>query len=197
MADPAMRNIRVVAGLERMARAGRSIGARVSEAVTQLAGSEWSVTVHAFWFAAWLVVNLRLTPWPAFDPFPFSLLTSIVSLEAIFLSLFVLASQNQLTRESEKRAHLDLQINLLAEQEMTVVLRMLKELCDRFDLTDTTKSEEFHALIERTDIRTLADRLERTLDPSPAAPHGRLHRSSTTVDRKSDAPRRAHHGKVK
>lgn len=145
------------------------MSAYVSDAITALAGHEWSVGIHAVWFAAWLIVNVGLTPWRPFDPFPFSLLTSIVSLEAIFLTLFVLASQNRLTQEADKRAHLDLQINLLAEQEMTVVLRMLKELCDRFDLTDTTQSEEFQALLKHTDIRDLADRVEETLEPHPGA----------------------------
>ena len=100
-------------------------------------------------------------PWEPFDPFPFSLLTSIVSLEAIFLTLFVLASQNRLTQEADKRAHLDLQIDLLAEQEMTVLLRMLRELCDHFDLKDTTASNEFRALLERTDVRDLAERVDQ------------------------------------
>jgi len=102
-----------------------------------------------------------------FDPFPFSLLTSIVSLEAIFLTLFVLASQNRLTRETDKRAHLDLQVNLLAEQEMTVVLRMLKELCEHFNLTATARSEIFRGLIRQTDVGELAERVERDLPVEP------------------------------
>jgi uncharacterized membrane protein len=164
--DPAEENIRAVARLEEKARAKRSPAACVSDAVTGLAGNEWSVSFHLIWFAAWLIVNTGWTPLPKFDPFPFSLLTSIVSLEAIFLTLFVLASQNRLTHEADKRAHLDLQVNLLAEQEMTVVLRMLKELCDRFDLTETTHSDEFRALLQRTDVKSLADRLEASLEPA-------------------------------
>ena len=161
-----MQNVRLVAGLERAARAGRSIGTRCSDAVTQWAGSEWSVVVHVLWFATWLIVNVGLTPLRPFDPFPFSLLTSIVSLEAIFLTLFVLASQNRMTQEADKRAHLDLQVDLLAEQEMTVVLRMLRELCEKFDLTETTDSKEFRALIERTDVGDLAERVEKNLHPN-------------------------------
>jgi uncharacterized membrane protein len=78
----------------------------------------------------------------------------------------VLASQNRLTLEADKRAHLDLQVDLLAEQEMTVVLRMLRDLCDHFDLKQTTASDEFRALIERTDIRDLAERVEKNLQAS-------------------------------
>jgi uncharacterized membrane protein len=167
---PAEQNIQAVARLERKARLKRSLAACVSDGITGIAGNEWSVAAHALWFSIWLLVNSAVSPWKPFDPFPFSLLTSIVSLEAIFLTLFVLASQNRLTTEADKRAHLDLQVNLLAEQEMTVVLRMLKDLCDHFDLTSTTRSEEFRDLIARTDIRDLAERVEQNLQPERREP---------------------------
>jgi uncharacterized membrane protein len=102
----------------------------------------------------------------AFDPFPFPLLTTMVSLEAIFLTLCVLASQNRMTRKADMRAHLDLQVNLLAEQEMTLVLRMLKEICEHLDLTETTQSDEFRALIKRTDVNSLAEQLAEKLTPA-------------------------------
>jgi uncharacterized membrane protein len=63
-----------------------------------------------------------------FDRFPFPFLTMTVSLEAIFLGLFVLASQNRLARQSDKRSHLELQIDLLAEREMTTVLQLLQDI---------------------------------------------------------------------
>jgi uncharacterized membrane protein len=173
--NPADQNLRAVARLEERARSRRSLAACVSDLITSCAGNEYSVAAHAIWFGSWILFNTGVLPlpWAPFDPFPFSLLTSIVSLEAIFLTLFVLASQNRLTQEADKRAHLDLQVDLLAEQEMTVVLRMLRELCDKFDLTQTTASKEFRALIERTDIRDLAERVEKNLqrpsqsDPAP------------------------------
>jgi uncharacterized membrane protein len=169
--DPAEQNIRAVARLEERARLERSTVACVSDAITEIAGTAWSVVFHAVWFTIWLFLNTGLSPWKPFDPFPFSLLTSIVSLEAIFLTLFVLASQNRLTREADKRANLDLQINLLSEQEMTLVLHMLKELCDQAGLTNTTHSEEFRALIKRTDVGTLAEHVEQKLTPSPHVEH--------------------------
>jgi uncharacterized membrane protein len=158
-------NIEAVARMERTARLKRSFAARISDAITNVAGNEWSVALHAIWFTAWLFLNTRVSPWPPFDPFPFSLLTSIVSLEAIFLTLFVLASQNRLTIEADKRAHLDLQVNLLAEQEMTLTLRMLRDLCEHFDLRQTAQSKECADLIARTDVSALARRLEQTLGP--------------------------------
>ena len=74
-----------------------------------------------------------------FDPFPFPFLTMTVSLEAIFLALFVLASQNRLTRQADKRSHLDLQIDLLAEREMTAVLQLLQ------DIASTCGADQRHA----------------------------------------------------
>ena len=163
--NPADANLQAVARLEERARSKRSAVVCVSDAITKCAGNEWSVAAHAVWFGAWILFNTGMLPfpWQPFDPFPFSLLTSIVSLEAIFLTLFVLASQNRMTLEADKRAHLDLQVDLLAEQEMTVVMRMLREICEHFDLKETTASAEFSALIERTDIRDLADRVEKNL----------------------------------
>src|SRR5262249_3510911 len=64
-----------------------------------------------------------------FDPYPFSFLTFVVSLEAIFLSLFILISQGRETRQADQRAKLDLQINLLAENETTKLIQMVRELC--------------------------------------------------------------------
>jgi uncharacterized membrane protein len=163
-------NIQAVARLERAAKAKRSLAERVSDSITDWAGNEWSVAIHAVWFAAWLLLNTRLLPWSPFDPFPVSLLTSIDSLEAIFLTLFVLASQNRLTIEADKRANLDLQINLLAEQEMTLVLRMLRDLSEHFDLNKTNRSPELKALMARTDINDLAERLEETLGQTGKQP---------------------------
>ena len=79
------------------------------------------MAVHVVWFVIWVTINSGLTFIKPFDPFPFTLLTTIVSLEAIFLTLFVLASENRLTQDAERRGQLDLQVNLLAEQEMTMV----------------------------------------------------------------------------
>src|SRR5205085_12261068 len=117
---------------------------------------------HIVWFGTWVLVNMgHVRGIRPFDPFPFTLLTTLVSLEAIFLTLFVLASQNRLTQEADRRAHLDLQVNLLSEQEMTVVLRMLKELCEHFQLTGTIQSDTFRSLIQQTDVGDLAARVER------------------------------------
>jgi uncharacterized membrane protein len=130
--DVIVRNIRAVAKLAKRSALQRSAFAHLCDRVTYLAGTTGSLVLHGAWFFGWIATNALLSK--PFDPFPFSLLTSVVSLEAIFLTLFVLSSQNRLTQDSEQRAHVDLQVNLLAEQEMTLVLRMLRDLCQRSDI---------------------------------------------------------------
>ena len=169
--NPADQNIRAVARLEQTARLNRSLAERVGDRIIEVAGSGLSVLVHVLFFAAWIIANSAEERF-RFDPFPFSLLTSIVSLEAIILTLFVLANQKRQLREADKRAHLDLQVNLLSEQEMAILLRMLRELCINFDFTETIKSEAFHELIKKTDVADLADRVEQTLNSGDATKPG-------------------------
>jgi Protein of unknown function (DUF1003) len=92
----------------------------------------------------------RLRP---FDPFPFPFLTMTVSLEAIFLALFVLASQNRLARQADKRSHLDLQINLLAEREMTAVLQLLQDIARHLDVRTSVTPEQLRDLMKKTDLQ--------------------------------------------
>jgi uncharacterized membrane protein len=163
-------NIRAVARLQKQASRERTAGERLSDAIATLAAREATVVAHIVWFAVWLLVNGGHVPgMRPFDPFPFTLLTTIVSLEAIFLTLFVLASQNRLTHEADRRAHLDLQVNLLSEQEMTIVLQMLQEVCEHFDLRTTLSSPTFQELVRRTDVQDLAQRLDTHLG-APDAP---------------------------
>jgi uncharacterized membrane protein len=107
---------------------------RIADWVTWFSGSMTFVYVHLVWFAIWLAVNLGWTGLKPFDPYPFSLLTMIVSLEAIFLATFVLISQNRLSEIADQRADLDLQINLLAEYEITRVLTLVDAIADRMGL---------------------------------------------------------------
>ena len=87
---------------------------RLSDAITRFCGSFTFVILHALWFAAWIGFN-ELVPGKAFDPFPFGLLTMIVSLEAIFLSTFVLISQNRDAQTANNRALADFRTNVYAE----------------------------------------------------------------------------------
>jgi uncharacterized membrane protein len=165
--NPSERNIGAIAGLENAARHGRSAGDRLSDAVARMTGSIPFALIHLAWFAAWIVVNMGFVAVvPVFDAFPFSLLTLVVSLEAIFLSVFVLMSQNRMTREADNRAHLDLQIDLLAEQELTTILHMLHALCVKHDVHVDVPDDRVRQLLKDTDIRELARTLKDRL-PEP------------------------------
>jgi uncharacterized membrane protein len=130
------KNTAAIADMQRKITEARTVGGRIADAITDFTGSMAFVYVHVVWFAIWILLNVGLMHIPGvteFDPFPFSLLTMIVSLEAIFLSTFVLISQNRLANASEKRAELDLQVNLLAEQKATKVLEMLDQITEQLD----------------------------------------------------------------
>lgn len=124
------RNVETVSRLEEAARELRTRTDRVAEVIAGFCGSMTFVWVHVIWFGGWLLFNL-LPGIRHIDPFPFTFLTLVVSLEAIFLSTFILISQNHDSRVSEKRNHLDLQINLLSEQENTQMSRYFNRLRPR------------------------------------------------------------------
>ncbi|MFJ8134496.1 DUF1003 domain-containing protein [Streptomyces sp. NPDC096013] len=89
---------------------------RVADAITAFAGTMLFVYLHAFWFAVWIALNEGLLGRAGiFDPYPFGLLTMIVSLEAIFLSTFVMVSQNRQAARENVRADLDFETNLRSE----------------------------------------------------------------------------------
>ena len=117
-------NVRQIARLEEQQLQVRSVSERLAGVVTRTAGTAVFALAHLVWFASRILINSgRLARIKPFDPYPFNLLTMIVSLEAIFLSIWILISQNQMTRQADRRPHLDLQVNLLAEQESTATLR--------------------------------------------------------------------------
>lgn len=161
---PAAKNIQAIAELEDAALQDRSAADRLSDRISQATGSAPFAILHLAWFTVWLLINTGQIPQVRpFDPYPFSLLTLVVSLEAIFLSVFVLMSQNRMTRHAEKRAHLDLQINLLAEQELTAILEMQRAMCRKWGIDVGVTDERLKHLLEETDIHKLAADLDKKL----------------------------------
>jgi uncharacterized membrane protein len=131
----AAHNVAAIIALEQDAITSRSRVERLSDGIAAHAGRSWFVIAHAVWFLSWILLNAGILPFiRPFDPYPYQFLTFIVSLEAIFLSLFILMSQNRSGRQADARSHLDLQINLLAEQESTKMLQMLQSLCQHHRL---------------------------------------------------------------
>jgi len=170
-------NIDAVKVWEQAALDQRSAAVRFSEWVTRVLGGGPSLALHAAWFGFWVLANSRAIPGiEPFDRFPFPLLTTMVSLEAIFLSLFVLASQNRLTTQADKRAHLDLQINLLAEREMTAVLVMVADLARHLKAPVSLTAEQIQDLAQKTNVKSLVGEIERLPDLNAAKPKGQSSR---------------------
>lgn len=127
------RNIAALLETRREALERRSGGARAVDAVTAFAGSLGFVALHAAILAFWLVANtghLGVRPW---DPYPFVMLAMAASVEAIFVSTFVLIGQSRAAQAADRRADLDLQVNLLAEHEITRLIAMVEAIARRLD----------------------------------------------------------------
>jgi len=158
---PELKNIHAIIKLERETRGRRSPLERVTDGVSGLASSPAFVALHLVWFTLWLGFNSlgRAT----FDRYPFNLLTLAVSLEAIVLTGFVLMAQSRMTQQADRRAHLDLQINLLAEQELTAILRVQSALAERAGIDLAGIDPRLDQLLHQTDVRRLAETLEMEL----------------------------------
>jgi uncharacterized membrane protein len=157
---PVVHNVQLIAELERNALEGRTPFDRVTAAVTRVAGSATFIAVHALWFAVWIALNVTRY---AFDTYPFNLLNLLVALEAVLLTSVVLMTQNHMARLAERRAHLDLQVNVLAEQELTAMLHMLHGLCTHAGVKVTIRDERVQQLLTETDIQKIAVALDREL----------------------------------
>ncbi len=149
--------VREMVDLEQRDNIRMTLGDNLAKAITGAAGSMLYVWLHVAWFSAWVVVNLPGV-W-GFDPYPFTFLTMIVSLEAIFLATFVLISENRQAGLADKRAKLDLQVNLIAESEVTKLIVMLTEIRDHLALPGSDDAE-IAKMQEPTEIRKLASDME-------------------------------------
>ena len=155
------RNVQTVARLDEAAQAKRTPTDRVVDCITDFCGRILFVWVHVAWFAVWILVN-TLPHLPHFDPFPFQFLTLAVSLEAIFLSTFILISQNRQSRLAERRNHLDLQINLLSEQENTKMLTLLEGIARHLEIPES--DPEISVLEEATQPERLVEQIEQFIE---------------------------------
>jgi uncharacterized membrane protein len=164
-ASTTTRNIKAISELERSALAQRSTSARIGDAIATHAGKMWFIVFHVVWFSFWLWINSESRGRFAFDPFPYQLLSTVVSLESIFLSLFILMSQNRSSVQADQRNHLDLQINLLSEEENTKMLQMLQAICEHHKLA-IGKDPETTAMAQRTEIGEVLSELQEHLPAS-------------------------------
>ena len=128
------RNIDALADRRRAEAQTSTLQMRLAEAITTFTGSMAFVYLHLTAYTAWIVVNIGIVPHlPRFDP-SFVILATEASVEAIFLSTFVLISQNRTAALADKRSDLDLQISLLTEHELTKLIRVVATIADRMGL---------------------------------------------------------------
>src|SRR5262249_41992971 len=105
---------------------------KLADRITSFAGTMNFVYIHSLWFGVWIVINLGLLGAGfAFDKFPFGLLTLIVSLEAIFLSTFVMISQNRQAVAAEVRSELDYKTDVKAEKEIDIIMKTLERIAEK------------------------------------------------------------------
>jgi uncharacterized membrane protein len=161
---PEQRNVETISRLEQDALRSRSLAERLSDALTKAIGSLTSITLHICWFFVWIIINAGLfSGVESFDPFPFGVLTLIVSTEGVLLALTILISQNRMIRQADRRAHLDLQISLLAEQETTLLLRTFQRIARHLGLPEDPTEAEANTLVRRTDLNAMVQSLEERL----------------------------------
>jgi uncharacterized membrane protein len=155
---PEQHNIRAILQLEREGLLRLSLFDRVADGVSRLAAHPWFSILHVVWFAVWVLVNT--VGRARFDGAPFNLLMLIVSLEAILLTGFVLRAQARMSVLAERRAQLDLQINLLAEQELTAILRVLCTIGDKVGIDVASCDPRVEQFRSQTDVAAIAAELE-------------------------------------
>lgn len=153
----AERNIRSIYEREQAERDQAPRSHKIANSIAAFSGTVLFCALNAIVFATWIGLNL-LSPWK-FDPYPFTFLTMLVSLESIFLSTFVLISQNTFSAQAENRHNLDLQINLLNEQESTALIRVVVQMAEKMKL-DTPELEALRAAAMDIDPEKILEKID-------------------------------------
>lgn len=160
--DVTKRNVDTIADLEKAVQTQTSRADRIADRIGRFCGSMKFVWVHVAIFAIWIGGN-TLAPDKRFDEYPFDLLALIVSLEAIFLTTFIIISENRKARIDERRSNLDLQINLLAEQENTKMFELLEKIAEKLGIEETPDPDA-KAFSESTNPGSLLSQIDESLE---------------------------------
>jgi len=158
------RNVERIKALEDREHRKAKASERVADAIANFSGSIAFVWITVLLVGGWIVANLLLPGRDRLDPFPFPLLTLVLSIEAIFLSIFILMSQNRAARVSDKRSHLDLQLTLLSEQENTKMLMLLEQIGKAVGAV-VTPDPEVEVLEEATQPEALSRQIDQAIGP--------------------------------
>lgn len=151
---------------ERDFLARRTRSERLGDVIAGFVGSLSFVLLHLSVFFCWIAANsLKMPGVPHFDPFPFSLLGTCVSLEAILIASFILMRQARLARRADERDHLMLQILLLTEKEITAVVRMNRQMAEKMGIPSIADDKEISDLGQSTSIDEVAQTIQENLSP--------------------------------
>ena len=166
------RRIRRSTGLNKAFRAikaqhsaNRTRSEILADRMIGLASSTAFLVIHAVLFIVWIVWNIPGVPLPKFDPYPYGMLTTIVSLEAIFLSIFVLMTQSRESKIGELREEVTLQVNLRIEEEVTKTLHLVAGLYSRLGLK-LADDPELKAMLEPLDPKRIEEDLAEQIHAS-------------------------------
>jgi uncharacterized membrane protein len=155
-------NIETVIRLEEEHEGRKSQIGRMTEWIGSFAGTIYFVLLQLLGVAAWISANTGILPIKPFDPYPFSILALGLTLEGVLLMSFILIRQSSMSDRADRRSHLDLQINLLAEQEITKVLQMLQRTTSHLGINDITDAETAE-LSKETAVESLNEELRANL----------------------------------
>jgi uncharacterized membrane protein len=150
--------------LEQREKKAMGFSDRIASLVTAIVGSMFMVWANLVCFVLW--IGLHTLGLVAFDPYPFGLLTTAVSLEAIFFSLFVLIAQNRQALVADKRAKIDLEVNLISEREVTKLIEMVQRLEQRFGGSLDVEAEHMRRPTHVLDLADHMDGVEAGVDPA-------------------------------
>lgn len=162
MNDQIQKNVAAIAELEKNIEAQRSRSARIGSAISGFVGTMTFAVSHIVAISIWIYVNRFGSVWQ-FDPYPWPILILILAVEAIILSSFVLMTQRHQTRVADRRSHLNLQISLLAEAEMTKVLNTLQSISMHLGMPDESADESFREMAKDTNVEHVAKALDDQL----------------------------------
>ena len=153
------RNIDALRERRRQDAENRGLSDRLADAITGFTGSMKFVVLHLLLYGFWIVANLGWVPGVRSWDESFVVLAMVASVEAIFLSTFVLISQNRMAAAADQRADLDLQISLLTEHEVTNLVRMVRQLAERSGVP--VRHEEVEELERNVAPEAVLDELEK------------------------------------
>ena len=154
------RNVRSLLARRHQLEQQKDFEQRIADTITSFTGSMRFVYIHAVVYGTWIIINLPGVPLPKFDP-SFIILAMVASVEAIFLTTFVLMTQNRMSEQAEKRAELDLQISLLAEHEVTRLLNLVTAVAEKLQV-DVSRDPELDELRKDVPPEKVLDAMEHS-----------------------------------